>query len=251
MRAIRRVSLRGLAAATAARGDLESAARMLGAAETIEEQIGEEMEPYERSAFAEALAPVVDRADEPEIAAAWAAGRAMSESEAAAYALAAVAEQAPALACGQCRKWRRPVRIIAAPAAFTAAITSSSRFEPPGWISAAMPGVERDRRAVGEREERVAREHRAGRVVAELAGLLERDPHRVDAAHLAGADADRLQALREHDRVRAHVLADAPGEQQVAPLLLASRCRRRRVISCRSSTSTSRSCTSSPPSTRL
>ncbi len=37
------LSLRGLAAATAVRGDLESAARMLGAAETIEEQIGEEM----------------------------------------------------------------------------------------------------------------------------------------------------------------------------------------------------------------
>ena len=36
-------SLRGLAASTAVRGDLESAARMLGAAETIEEQIGEEM----------------------------------------------------------------------------------------------------------------------------------------------------------------------------------------------------------------
>ena len=37
------------------------------------------------------MAPVVDRADEPEIAAAWAAGRAMSESDAAAYALATVA----------------------------------------------------------------------------------------------------------------------------------------------------------------
>ncbi len=41
------------------------------------------------------MAPVVDRADEPEIAAAWAAGRAMSESDAAAYALATVAEQTP------------------------------------------------------------------------------------------------------------------------------------------------------------
>ena len=58
-----------------------------------------------------------------------------------------------------------------------------------------------------------------------LARLLERDPHRVDAAHLAGADADRLQALRDHDRVRRDVLADAPREQQVAPLLLGRRCR--------------------------
>ena len=173
-----------------------------------------------RSAFAEAMAPVVDRADEPEIAAAWAAGRAMSETDAAAFALATVAELAPR-SSRQWRKWRRPVKIIAAPAAFTAAITSSSRFEPPGWIERGHARVERELRAVGEREERVAREHRAGRVVAELARLLERDPHRVDAAHLAGADPDRLQALREHDRVRAHVLAHAPGEQQVAPLLLA------------------------------
>jgi hypothetical protein len=68
---------------------------MLGAAETIDEQIGQAMEPYERAAYAEAVAPVVERANDPEIAAAWAAGRAMTESDAAAYALATVAEQAP------------------------------------------------------------------------------------------------------------------------------------------------------------
>ena len=50
-----------------------------------------------------------------------------------------------------------------------------------------------------------------------LARLLDRDPHRVDAAHLAGADADRLQVLGDHDRVRGDVLADAPREEQVAP----------------------------------
>jgi hypothetical protein len=33
---------------------------------------------------------------------------------------------------------------------------------------------------------------------------------------LAGADADRLEALREDDRVRTDVLARTPGEQQVA-----------------------------------
>ena len=42
------------------------------------------------------------------------------------------------------------------------------------------------------------------------------DAHRVDAAHLACADADRLQVLREHDRVRADVLAHPPREEQVA-----------------------------------
>jgi hypothetical protein len=87
------LSLRGLAASTAARGDLKSAARMLGAAESLEEQVDAEMYPYERAAFAEAMTQVVDRADEPEIAAAWAAGRAMNEADAAAYALATVAEQ--------------------------------------------------------------------------------------------------------------------------------------------------------------
>jgi hypothetical protein len=44
---------------------------MSGAAETLHEQTEEEMYPEESSAFAEAMAPVVERADEPEIAAAW------------------------------------------------------------------------------------------------------------------------------------------------------------------------------------
>jgi tetratricopeptide (TPR) repeat protein len=89
------VSLRGLAASVAVRGDLESAARLLGASETLEEQIGEAMHtlPHARSAFEEAVAPVVDGADEPDIAAGWASGRTMSESEAAAYALATITEQ--------------------------------------------------------------------------------------------------------------------------------------------------------------
>ena len=50
-----------------------------------------------------------------------------------------------------------------------------------------------------------------------LAGLLDRDADGVDPAHLAGADPDRLQVLGEDDRVRGDVLADAPGEEQVAP----------------------------------
>ena len=32
----------------------------------------------------------------------------------------------------QCRKWRMPVNTMAMPASFAAAITSSSRMEPPG-----------------------------------------------------------------------------------------------------------------------
>ena len=34
----------------------------------------------------------------------------------------------------QCRKWRRPVKTIAMPAASAAAITSASLTEPPGWM---------------------------------------------------------------------------------------------------------------------
>jgi hypothetical protein len=88
------LSLRGLAAATAVRGDLESAARMLGAAATLQERTGEGVhEPYERPAFEEALAPIAERADEPPIAAALAAGRKMTESEATSFALGTATEQ--------------------------------------------------------------------------------------------------------------------------------------------------------------
>ena len=66
---------------------------MLGAAETLQELTGETMYLYERSTFEEGATLVLARVDEPEIAAAWAAGRAMSEADAAAYALATVAEQ--------------------------------------------------------------------------------------------------------------------------------------------------------------
>jgi predicted ATPase/class 3 adenylate cyclase len=87
------IALRGMAAAATLRGDVEAAARILGAAEAIGEQIDYSMAPYERSALEDAVASVFDRATDPEIAAAWAAGRAMSEDEAAAYALATVAER--------------------------------------------------------------------------------------------------------------------------------------------------------------
>ena len=58
----------------------------------------------------------------------------------------------------QCRKCRRPVKTIAAPAPSTASITSGSRFEPPGWISAVTPASSAISRAVREREESVRSE---------------------------------------------------------------------------------------------
>jgi hypothetical protein len=65
----------------------------VGAAERIDQETGDAIDAYERATFSEAITPVVDRADQPKIAAAWTAGRKMSESDAAAYALAIIAEQ--------------------------------------------------------------------------------------------------------------------------------------------------------------
>src|SRR5690242_7546571 len=56
--------------------------------------------------------------------------------------------------------------------------------------------------------------------MAELTCLLDRDPDGVDATHLARADADRLSAAREHDRVRRDVLAHAPRKEDVVPRLV-------------------------------
>jgi tetratricopeptide (TPR) repeat protein len=88
------VSLRGLAAAAAMRRQLEPAARLLGASEALEGQFGEQLWGYEQAAFAEVVT-AVDRADEPSIAPARKAGRAMSEADAVEYALAWVADQPP------------------------------------------------------------------------------------------------------------------------------------------------------------
>ena len=63
----------------------------------IEDKIGEIIHRYELAIVGEAMATVEARAGEPEIGAAWAAGRAMSEADAVAYALSTLAP-APAIA---------------------------------------------------------------------------------------------------------------------------------------------------------
>src|SRR5438046_1585579 len=68
-------------------------------------------------------------------------------------------------------------------------------------------------RPVREREEGIRSEHRSLEVVTELLGLLEGQAHGVDAALLACADPDRLQVIRDHDRVRPDVLAHPPREK--------------------------------------
>ena len=73
-------------------GDLGAAARLFGAAEALHERLGQPIEDYAFRAYAEGSAPVRDRLDEVELAAAWAAGRALNEADAAAYALKTVDE---------------------------------------------------------------------------------------------------------------------------------------------------------------
>jgi len=71
------------------RGDIQSAARILGASRTLQEGC-ERMLRYEEAAFEELLAAVDDHTDSPEIAAALSDGESMDESDAAAFALAAL-----------------------------------------------------------------------------------------------------------------------------------------------------------------
>ena len=93
----------------------------------------------------------------------------------------------------QCRKWRRPVKTIAVPASFAAAMTSSSRTEPPGWMAALTPAP---KATFGPSSNgKNASEARAA-PSARLAGLLDGDPDGVDPAHLPGADPDRREVLR-------------------------------------------------------
>src|SRR5580765_2557091 len=56
--------------------------------------------------------------------------------------------------------------------------------------------------------------------MAVLARLLQRELDRVHAARLSAADADGGEVLRDDDRVRADVLADAPGEHEISPRAL-------------------------------
>ena len=75
-----------------------------------------------------------------------------------------------------------PVNTMATPWSSAASITSSSRTEPPGWITAVAPASIGDEQAVGEREEGVGGDHRAfGQRLLE-AGCLARRPAALRAA---------------------------------------------------------------------
>ena len=87
--------LQGIGSAAAERGDDETAARLFGATESVEERVGEKIQAYAGRVFDQRTAPVRERLAEPAIAAAWAAGREMSEAHAVSFALATAAELAP------------------------------------------------------------------------------------------------------------------------------------------------------------
>ncbi len=88
-------TLGGLGCALATLGELDASARLLGAAEALHERLSQPIDKYAVRAYADCSAPVRERLGEAELAAAWAAGRALSEADATAYALMTVAELAP------------------------------------------------------------------------------------------------------------------------------------------------------------
>ena len=152
----------------------------------------------------------------------------------------------------QCRKCRMPVKTIAMPRSSAAAMTSSSRIEPPGWITARDAELRGGVEAVAEREERVGGHHAARDrelCIGAFIAAMRVETTRLD---LAGADADRPAVLREHDRVRLDELADPPGEEQVRELGRRRAARRVTSFSIGSSmVPSSRVCTSRPPATDL
>ena len=104
----------------------------------------------------------------------------------------------------QCLKCRSPVNTMAMPRSFAAAMTSSSRTEPPGWMTARMPASARRSRPSRKGKKASEAAHPRPRTgidcrIATFCG--------VDAAHLTSADAHRLRLSSQHDGIRLDVLA--------------------------------------------
>src|SRR5882672_1235296 len=80
---------------------------------------------------------------------------------------------------------------------------------------------ENDLDSIAEREEGIRSDYRAGERQAGGLRLHRRQARAVDAAHLAGADAEGHAVATEDDGVRFHELRHDPGEAQVGELRLA------------------------------
>ena len=128
------------------------------------------------------------------------------------------------LVTSQCRKCRMPVKTIATSASSATAITSASRTDPPGWITAVAPAsiVAMRPSAKGKKASEATTEpsvrgsgqpgHLGG-----LLGLARGEARGIDPRHLARADADRRAVPGVDDGVRLHMLGDAPGERAGRP----------------------------------
>ena len=145
------------------------------------------------------------------------------------------------------------MKTIATPAASQASIDLGVALRAARLDDRPHAGVDRQLRAVGEREERVGGQHRAVERQPGRGRLVDRDPHRVDAAHLPGADPDRRRGPRDstiafertclHTRIAnsSSPHSSSVGLRSVDDLHLA------RAPPC----PVSRSCTRMPPRTRL
>ena len=99
----------------------------------------------------------------------------------------------------QWRKWRSPVKTMAMPCSSAASITSASRIEPPGWTTASTPAsAAASSPSRNGKKASLAHTPPAARPAACSAAMRRR----VDPVLLAGADADGLAVLDEHDGVR-------------------------------------------------
>ena len=104
---------------------------------------------------------------------------------------------------------------MAAPAASTAAMTSSSRCEPPGWMTALTPAARQTSTPSAKGKKASEAATAPG---APVAGLRDGQAGARDAAHLAGTDAHEGAVAGEDDGVRLDVAHDPPGEVQVGQL---------------------------------
>jgi hypothetical protein len=119
-----------------------------------------------------------------------------------------------------------PVKTMARPASSAAAITSSSRIEPPGWMTAVAPASADGKQAVGEREERVRSYGRADRArlspqPISLSGFLRLDrgnPRAVAPVHLACANASGRAILGIDNRIRLHMLGERSRQSGSRPV---------------------------------
>ena len=111
---------------------------------------------------------------------------------------------------------------MAMPCSSAAAITSSSRIEPPGWITAVAPAsiAEINPSAKGKkaptRPPSLGQRFRQARRLCGILGLARSDARGIDPAHLAGADAHRRPVLGIDDGVGLHMLGDGEGKGRSA-----------------------------------